>query len=209
MVMAGLLVPSGSPLVGCSQPPSPTRRKIPGRLPDVNEPTPTYTCDGLDGFAMVVSFRRTFRRYDSTPGQTWPANGGDMRLAGEVALISGAARGMGAAEAKMFARERGQVVIADVLEAEGRAVEAGVAAKGGQAAFVRLDVTRENDWQEAVALAQQRFGKLNVLVNTAGISATGRVEGTPLEAWQRVREGNATGVFFGSQRATPALTRAA
>src|SRR5438105_1031316 len=92
-VMAWTLVASGSPLVSCSQPPPPTRRKIPGRLPDVNDPTPTYTRDGIDGFAMVVSFRRTFRRYDSTPGQTWPAIGGDMRLAGKVALISGGARG--------------------------------------------------------------------------------------------------------------------
>src|SRR5439155_6415598 len=82
-VMAWTLVPSGSPLVSCSQPPSPTRRKIPGRLPDVNEPTPTYTRDGLDGFAMVVSFRRTFRRYDSTPGQTWPAIGGKHETRGE------------------------------------------------------------------------------------------------------------------------------
>src|SRR2546429_8770322 len=130
-VMAWTLVASGSPLVSCSQPPSPTRRKIPGRLPDVNELTPTYTRDGLDGFAMVVSFRRTFRRYDSTPGQTWPANGGDMRLAGEVALVSGAARGMGAAEAKMFAREGAQGGIGDGLEAEGRAVGGEGAAHGG------------------------------------------------------------------------------
>src|SRR5882724_4020430 len=116
-----------------------------------------------------------------------PPSEADMRLAGKVALISGGARGMGAAEAKMFAREGAQVVIGDVLEAEGRAVEAEVAAKGGKAAFVRLDVTREADWQVAVALAEQRFGKLNVLVNNAGISsAAGRVEDTSLEAWQRV-----------------------
>src|SRR5687767_15521258 len=98
-----------------------------------------------------------------------------MRLAGKVALISGGARGMGAAEARMFAREGAQVLLGDVLDAEGRAVEAEIAAKGGQAAYVRLDVTREADWQAAVALAEQRFGKLNVLVNNAGISATGRV----------------------------------
>src|SRR2546423_1981371 len=207
-VMAWTLVASGSPLVRCSQPPSPTRRKIPGRLPDVNEPTPTYTRDGLDGFAMVVSFRRTFRRYDSTPGQTWPAIGGDMRLAGKVALISGGARGMGAAEAKMFAREGAQVVIGDVLESEGRAVEAEVAAQGGKAALVRPDVTRETDWQEAVALAEQRFGKLNVLVNNAGISAVGRVEDTTLEAWQRWLVGNATRGFLRPHDAIPATPAA-
>jgi NAD(P)-dependent dehydrogenase (short-subunit alcohol dehydrogenase family) len=108
-----------------------------------------------------------------------------MRLAGKVALISGGARGMGAAEAKMFAREGAQVVLGDVLDAEGRAVETEIAAKGGQAAYTRLDVTREADWQAAVALAEHRFGKLDVLVNNAGISATGRVEDTPLaESWR-------------------------
>src|SRR5438093_5790738 len=209
MVMAWTLVASGSPFVSCSQPPAPTRRKIPGRLPDVNDPTPTYTRDALDGLAMVVSFRRTIRAYDSTPaGLGRGLEEAVMRLAGKVALISGGARGMGAAEAKMFAREGAQVVIGDVLEAEGRAVEAEVAAKGGKAAFVRLDVTREADWQAAVSLAEQRFGKLNVLVNNAGISAAGRVEDTSLEAWQRVMDVNATGVFLGSKVAIPAMRRA-
>src|SRR2546427_5014644 len=102
-----------------------------------------------------------------------------MRLAGKVALISGGARGMGAAEAKMFAREGAQAVIGDVLEAEGRAVEAEVAPKGGKAALARLDVTREADWQGGVALSERRLGKLNGLVHTAGIRAAGRVGGTP------------------------------
>src|SRR2546427_749268 len=110
MVMAWTLVASGSPFVSCSQPPSPTRRKIPGRLPDVNDPTPTYT--------------------------------------------------------------------------------------------------RDADWQAAVSLAEQRFGTLNVLVNNAGISAAGRVEDTSLEAWQRVMDVNATGVFLGSKAAIPAMRRA-
>jgi NAD(P)-dependent dehydrogenase (short-subunit alcohol dehydrogenase family) len=131
-----------------------------------------------------------------------------MRLAGKVALISGGARGMGAAEAKMFAREGAQVVIADVLADEGRAVEAEIAAKGGKAAFVSLDVTREGEWQAAVALAEQRFGKLNVLVNNAGISIVGRVEDTPLADWQRVMDINATGVFLGTKAAIPAMRRA-
>jgi cyclopentanol dehydrogenase len=131
-----------------------------------------------------------------------------MRLAGKVALISGGARGMGAAEAKMFAREGAQVVLGDVLEDEGRAVEAEIAAKGGKAAFLRLDVTREAEWQAAVALAERRFGRLDVLVNNAGISAAGRVEDTTVEAWDRVMEVNAKGVFLGTKAAIPAMRRA-
>jgi NAD(P)-dependent dehydrogenase (short-subunit alcohol dehydrogenase family) len=131
-----------------------------------------------------------------------------MRLSGKVALISGGARGMGAAEARLFAREGARVVIGDVLEAEGKAVEADVAATGGQAVFVPLDVTREADWERAVALAVDRFGKLDVLVNNAGIGAAGRIEDTSAEAWDRVMEVNAKGVFLGTRAAIPAMRRA-
>ena len=132
-----------------------------------------------------------------------------MRLAGKVALISGGARGMGAAEARLFAREGARVVLGDILEAEGKAVEGEIAAKGGQAVFVRLDVAREEDWTQAVALAVGRFGGLNVLVNNAGISAgVGRVEETTAEAWDRVMEINAKGVFLGTKAAIPAMRRA-
>jgi cyclopentanol dehydrogenase len=131
-----------------------------------------------------------------------------MRLPGKVALISGGARGMGAAEARLFAREGAQVVVGDILEAEGKAVEADIAAKGGQAAFVRLDVTREADWREAVALAERRFGKLNVLVNNAGIGGAGRIEDTTLDAWEGVMSVNATGVFLGTKAVIAAMRRA-
>ena len=99
-----------------------------------------------------------------------------MRLAGKVALISGAARGMGAVEARLFAQEGAKVVIGDILEAEGRKVEADIRAAGGEAVFVRLDVTREADWQQAVTTAEGRFGALHILVNNAGVSGHGKVE---------------------------------
>ena len=130
------------------------------------------------------------------------------RLAGKVALISGGARGMGAAEARLFAQEGAQVVVGDVLEAEGRALAESLTAKGHDVVFVRLDVTREDDWQQAVALAVTRFGKLNVLVNNAGIGAHGRVEDVTVEAWDQVMAVNAQGVFLGTKSAVPAMRRA-
>ena len=131
-----------------------------------------------------------------------------MRLAGKVALISGGARGMGAAEARLFAREGARVVISDVLVAEGQAVEADIKAKGGEAAFVRLDVTSEADWQAAVGFTTSRFGALNVLVNNAGIGGWGRIEDTTVEDWTRTMDINAKGVFLGTKAAIPAMRRA-
>src|SRR6516162_6565547 len=92
-----------------------------------------------------------------------------MRLANKVAIISGAASGMGAATARLFAREGANVVIADVLEHEGRQVAGGI---GDAACFERLDVTDEKSWADVVAATTARFGKLNVLVNNAGISGS-------------------------------------
>src|SRR2546426_1421874 len=100
-----------------------------------------------------------------------------MRLAGKVALISGGARGMGAVEARLFAQEGARIVIGDILEGEGAAVAAGIGAKGGEAVFVRLDVISESDWERAVATAERRFGKLDVLVNNAGIGGGGPAPG--------------------------------
>jgi len=127
------------------------------------------------------------------------------RLAGKVVLISGGARGMGAAESRLFAREGARVVVGDVLDAEGAAVAGAI---GEAATFVRLDVTREDDWSRAVALAVERYGALNVLVNNAGIGGSSRVEDTTIEAWDRVMDVNAKGVFLGTRAAIPALRRA-
>src|SRR5262249_37327638 len=132
----------------------------------------------------------------------------DVRLAGKVALITGGARGMGAVEAELFAREGARVVIADVLETEGRQVESTVRAAGGEATFLRLDVAVEADWNNAVAPARSRFGKLDILVNNAGIGGGGRIEDTTLEAWNRVMAVNATGVFLGTRAVIPAMRAA-
>ncbi len=129
-----------------------------------------------------------------------------MRLEGKVALISGGARGMGAEEALLFAREGAKVVVADVLEAEGRALAASI--PGGQAIFVRLDVTSESDWQRAVSLAEEVYKRLDILVNNAGVSAVGGIEDTTEEEWDRVMSVNAKGVFLGTKYAIPAMQRA-
>jgi NAD(P)-dependent dehydrogenase (short-subunit alcohol dehydrogenase family) len=131
-----------------------------------------------------------------------------MRLQGKVALISGGARGMGAVEARLFAGEGAKVTVGDVLEDEGRKLEAEINAAGGEALFVRLDVTREADWQKAVEATVGRFGRLDVLVNNAGISGRGRVEDTTVEDWERVMDVNAKGVFLGTKVAIPAMRQA-
>ena len=131
-----------------------------------------------------------------------------MRLAGKVALISGGSRGMGAVEARLFAREGCKVVLGDVLDTEGRDVETDIRKAGGEAIYVRLDVTREADWTAAVNTVVSRFGKLDILVNNAGVGGPGRVEDVTLEEWNRVMDINSTGVFLGTRAAIGAMRRA-
>ena len=131
-----------------------------------------------------------------------------MRLGGKTALISGGARGIGAATARLFAREGARVVIADLLEAEGRRMEAELAAAGGQVLYLPLDVTSASAWPRAVETTVSRFERLDILVNNAGIGGAGRLEDTRLEDWNRVMDVNATGVFLGTRAAIPALRQA-
>jgi NAD(P)-dependent dehydrogenase (short-subunit alcohol dehydrogenase family) len=131
-----------------------------------------------------------------------------MRLAGKVALISGGASGMGQSEAVIFAREGARVVVGDILEAEGKQVVTSIQAAGGQAAFQKLDVTSEADWQAAVAAAVASFGKLDVLVNNAGISGTFDPDTMSTAAWDTIMIVNAKGVFLGMKHAIPAMQRA-
>ena len=131
-----------------------------------------------------------------------------MRLEGKVALISGGARGMGAEEARIFAREGAKVIIGDISEDEGKAVKAQIAEAGGQALFVRLDVTEESDWTNAVDQAVSRFGKLDILVNNAGISSRAFTDDTAIDAWDKIMEVNSKGVFLGTRAAVPKMLEA-
>jgi len=125
-----------------------------------------------------------------------------MRLQGKVAIVTGAASGMGAATARRFAREGAKVVIADTLEDEGRRVAAAI---GEAALFHRLDVTDEAEWQAVVAVTTERFGGLDILVNNAGISGSAYADLFDMVGWHKVMEVNATGVFLGMKHAVPAM----
>ena len=130
-----------------------------------------------------------------------------MRLKDKVAFISGGARGIGEAMAKLFAKEGAKVVIGDVLEEEGHKTKTEINETGGECLFLRLDVTSEAEWQQAVAATLARFSKLDVLVNNAGIGGTGKVEDTTVEEWDRVMEVKVKGVFLGTKAAIPELRR--
>jgi NAD(P)-dependent dehydrogenase (short-subunit alcohol dehydrogenase family) len=121
-----------------------------------------------------------------------------MRLAGKVAIITGAASGMGAATARVFAREGAKVIIADLLEDEGAKVAEEI---GAAARFERLDVTDEEGWETVVSATLRHFGRLDILVNNAGISGNSVTDLYSTEAWHRILSINATGVFLGAKHA--------
>ena len=127
------------------------------------------------------------------------------RLDGKVALISGGARGQGAAEARMFASEGACVVFGDILDDDGRMVEAEIRELGGQATYIHLDVTSEADWAAAVNRAVSEYGKLDVLVNNAGIVLGRTIEEMTVEEWDRLFDVNAKGVFLGTKASLGAM----
>ncbi len=130
------------------------------------------------------------------------------RLDGKVALISGGAKGQGAAETRLFVREGAKVVFGDIQDDDGKKVEAEIRAAGGDATYVHLNVTREADWQAAVNTAVERYGKLDVLVNNAGILLRATIEATTEADWDRIMAVNAKGVFLGTKCALPAMRKA-
>ncbi len=127
------------------------------------------------------------------------------RLTGKVALVTGGALGIGAATVKLFAAEGAQVVLADINDSAAREIVDEVRSAGGEATFVALDVSREDDWRRAIAETLRLYGKLNVLVNNAGISLGHDIEETTLEEWDHLMGINATGVFLGMKHAIAAM----
>jgi NAD(P)-dependent dehydrogenase (short-subunit alcohol dehydrogenase family) len=121
-----------------------------------------------------------------------------MRLVGKTAIISGAASGMGAATARRFGREGACVVVADMLETEGRAVADAINEAGGKAMFMTLDVTDEAGWKQVVDATVAAFGRLDILVNNAGISGSATNDMLDSALWERVMAVNSTGVFLGT-----------
>jgi 3(or 17)beta-hydroxysteroid dehydrogenase len=124
------------------------------------------------------------------------------RVAGKVAIITGAASGMGKADAILLAREGASVVIADLNEKDGQAVAAAI---GDAAVFMRLDVTDEDNWKAVIAATVERFGRLDVLVNNAGMIALGTIVDTDLASWRKINAVNSDGVFLGCKHAIPVM----
>ena len=131
----------------------------------------------------------------------------DMRLEGKVAMVTGGANGMGAEECRLFAREGAKVVIADIREEDGRRVEAEIAEAGGDAMFVNLNVSDEDSWIAAVEQAVGRYGQLDILVNNAGISGSGERDFRSTDAWDRLLDINARGVFLGTKHAVAEMQK--
>jgi NAD(P)-dependent dehydrogenase (short-subunit alcohol dehydrogenase family) len=131
-----------------------------------------------------------------------------MRLENKVALISGGASGMGASMARIFAGEGAKVVVADVLDKEGNNVVADIARANGAAIFRQLDVSSEAEWKAAIDATLAEFGKLDILVNDAGLSGSAVEDLFDTAAWDRLMAVNARGVFLGMKFAIPVMKAA-
>lgn len=128
-----------------------------------------------------------------------------MRLDGKVALITGAASGMGASMARIFAREGAKVALADVLDGEGQKLAGEITAANGAAAFHHLDVTSEAEWQSVVAAVVAEWGGIDILVNDAGLSGSAAADLFDTAAWDRLMAVNARGVFLGMKFVIPEM----
>ena len=130
-----------------------------------------------------------------------------MRLNGKVAIVTGAAHGMGEAEARLFAKEGAKVMVADVLGKEAEAVAADIRASGGNAIAATIDVTSEPEWVALIAKTLASYGRVDILVNNAGISGSSVGDPDGLEGWQRIIAVNQTSVFLGTKLAAEQMAK--
>ena len=130
-----------------------------------------------------------------------------MRLKGKVALITGGARGQGAAEARLFVEEGARVVITDILDEEGKKLEAEIIELGGECLFMHQDVSSSQDWEKIVSATVRQFGKIDILLNNAGIAVWGTNDDTSEEIWDNVMDINAKGVFLGTKYVIPEMKK--
>jgi Dehydrogenases with different specificities (related to short-chain alcohol dehydrogenases) len=129
----------------------------------------------------------------------------DLSLNGRVALVTGAARGIGASAARELADAGASIVLTDVLDAEGKALADELRGAGRQATYLHLDVADEEQWHDVVDAAVALFGRLDILVNNAGIGTTPDVEAETLEGWNRLIAINQTGVWLGMKTVIPSM----
>jgi NAD(P)-dependent dehydrogenase (short-subunit alcohol dehydrogenase family) len=130
-----------------------------------------------------------------------------MRLQGKVAIVTGAAHGMGEAEARLFSTEGARVVVADIIEGEAERVAAEIQATGGEAIAARIDVTSEPDWLALIGRTIATYGRLDILVNNAGISGSSVGDPDGLEGWNRIIAVNQTSVFLGTKLAAEQMAK--
>ena len=129
------------------------------------------------------------------------------RLEGKIAIVTGAARGMGAVEARLFAAEGATVALCDVSDAAGQRVAEDIVAGGGAAEYVHLNVTDEDNWRQVIGDTVNRHGRLDILVNNAGISGYDEEDNLGATTWERLLDINAKGVFLGMKHAIGAMER--
>ena len=131
-----------------------------------------------------------------------------MRLANKVVIVTGAASGLGEAEARLFAREGAKVVLTDISDDLCAGVAASINKDGGDALFVCADVTSEQDWREVIAQTVGKYGQVNVLMNNAGLSSSSFPDFDDIVAWQKLLEVNATSCFLGTTLCVPEMRKA-
>src|ERR1700694_4877169 len=132
---------------------------------------------------------------------------GTMRLKDKVAIVTGGAHGMGEAEARLFAAEGAKVVVADILAEDAEAVAASIRAGGGEATAAKIDVTSEAEWAGLIAKTVATYGRLDIVVNNAGISGSSVGDPDGLEGWRRIIAVNQTSVFLGTKLAAEQMAK--